>query len=120
MSKNANRGIVDGLRRKRCFNHARREAAGRCPECRRYHCRECLTEHEGRVVCASCLAKLSSPSGAEPRSRRLFSASVLVTLWLASLAILWIFFYGMGRGLTALPDSFHEGTLWHESIWDEE
>ncbi|MBT8374528.1 MAG: rhomboid family protein, partial [Deltaproteobacteria bacterium] len=28
----------------RCNNHGQREAVARCPKCRRYFCRECITE----------------------------------------------------------------------------
>ena len=48
------------LSAQRCFNHAGREAVARCPECSRYFCRECISEHRGRVVCAGCLASLSA------------------------------------------------------------
>ena len=43
----------------RCFNHAHREAAARCPECTHFYCRECITEHDDRVICAACLRKLA-------------------------------------------------------------
>jgi hypothetical protein len=43
----------------RCFNHANREASARCPECRKYFCKECTTEHQLRILCASCLKRLT-------------------------------------------------------------
>jgi hypothetical protein len=39
----------------RCLHHHEREAVARCPECGHYFCRECITEHDERVICASCL-----------------------------------------------------------------
>ena len=45
------------LSQQRCFNHTSREAVARCPECGRFFCRECITEHDDRVLCAVCLGK---------------------------------------------------------------
>ena len=48
----------DAVAARTCKIHPAREAVARCPECSSYYCRECITEHEFRMVCASCLAKL--------------------------------------------------------------
>ena len=45
------------LAHQRCFNHATREAVARCPECHHFFCRECITEHDDRVLCTGCLKK---------------------------------------------------------------
>ena len=50
------------LAQSRCFQHAGREAVARCPECERFYCRECVTEHEGRMICRSCLDTLLQAS----------------------------------------------------------
>lgn len=52
----------------RCVHHPAREAAVRCPLCRNYFCRECVTEHADRLVCAACLARQRAP-GQRPRAR---------------------------------------------------
>jgi len=101
---------MTGLAEQRCHHHPGREAAARCPECRRFFCRECVTEHEDRVICSDCLARLAR-DGASPAARR------VRWLWptaqgLASLLLLWLLLYGLGRTLLLLPSSFHEGTLW--------
>lgn len=93
----------------RCFNHGAREAVARCPECRHYYCRECITEHEGRVVCARCLEALVTASGARRIRRRHITAGAE---WVVALAVAWVFFYLVGRLLLALPDTFHDGSLW--------
>lgn len=93
----------------RCFNHELREAAARCPECGRYFCRECITEHEGRVLCAGCLGRLTEPG---PAGRLRFSRLIRPFQWAAGLLIIWIFFYYLGQILLALPASFHEGAAW--------
>jgi len=101
--------VATDLAHQRCFNHADREAVARCPECRRYFCRECVTEHEDRVVCATCLAHLAGLDG--QRARRL-GALGRAARFAAALLLVWLVFYGLGQGLLALPNSFHEGTLW--------
>jgi hypothetical protein len=86
-----------------CFLHPEREAAARCPACRRAFCRECVTEHEGRVLCAPCLSAAASPAAA-PR-RRL--AGPLAAA--AGLLAAWLFFFLLGRLLVALPSPVGEG-----------
>lgn len=41
----------------RCANHDSREAVCRCPACGRAFCRECVTEHDELLLCASCIAR---------------------------------------------------------------
>jgi len=97
------------LSRQRCFNHKIREAVARCPECGRFFCRECIAEHEDRVLCASCLNKLIEASQARPIR---FTWLMKWTQFLFGTMVLWMFFYYMGQILLSLPTSFHEGTLW--------
>jgi len=99
---------MNTLSDKRCFNHASREAVALCPECRNYFCRECVTEHAGRVLCASCLA--GSDSGLSDDRRKIGLVRPLAAL--ASLALLWMCFVVLGRALLELPDEFHEGAYW--------
>ena len=99
------------IAQQRCFNHARREAAARCPQCERYFCRECVTEHEDRVLCSSCLAqRVGGGAGAKSRGSWLVSAFQAAAAFL----IVWFVFYGMGYSLLRLPDDFHEGRFWNE------
>ena len=97
------------LAHQRCFNHSLREAAARCPECRRFFCRECVTEHEDRVLCAACLRKRVKPPFTQ---RSGFVAVVRAVQWLAGLFIVWLLFYVLGAVLVSLPDSFHQGSMW--------
>ncbi len=87
----------------RCFNHASREAVARCPECGRYFCRECVSEHEGRAICAFCLKKL----GASPARRYRLTGLVRAAQVLIGILILWSSFYLLGRVLLTIPSSFH-------------
>jgi hypothetical protein len=100
-----------------CLNHPGREAIARCPECRQCFCRECVTEHGERMVCAACLRKQAR--AAVPRR---FRWRHLVTLGrgVGGLLLAWFFFYSAGRLLLAIPDSFHEGVIGHSRGLDEE
>ena len=91
---------------RRCSNHEWREAVARCPGCRRYCCRECVTEHEERLLCASCLAKLAK-GGKSVRGR--LAGGARAVAFLAGLALAWFFFLLIGRVLLAIPDRYHSG-----------
>jgi len=105
------------LAHQRCFNHASREAVARCPDCRQYFCRECVTEHEDRVVCSVCLKKLTHKSLAQR-----FALAQVFRLAQCALGFLlaWYFFFLIGEALLKLPDAFHEGTLWKAHWIDQE
>ena len=108
---------MPNLTQQRCFNHAQREAVALCPECGRFFCRECVAEHEDRVVCAACLGKLAR----WPLTRRPgFMQTARVLQALLGLLTAWFCFYLVGESLLALPNSFHEGTLWQVHWWDKE
>ncbi len=94
----------------RCLHHPAREAVARCPECGGFFCRECITEHEDRVICANCLKQLVRVNG----SVRLRFAGLPAALFCAlGFLIAWLFFYETGRALLLIPTSFHDGTFWH-------
>ncbi len=101
------------IARQRCYNHELREAAARCPECRRFFCRECVSEHDDRVICASCLAKFVKA----PSTRRSYAGGLFKILQvLLAIIILWSSFYLLGQMLLTIPNSFHEGTLWEKVL----
>jgi hypothetical protein len=79
----------------RCRNHPGREAAARCVTCGGFFCRECITEHHERMICARCLV----PAAQRGRGRRLFSAVVAMLRLAAGVLILWCTFYNLGRFL---------------------
>ncbi len=93
----------------KCFNHAQREAVARCPGCGHFFCRECIAEHQDRVLCAACLRQQPRLSASR---RSGLALAWRLSLFLGGVVITWIFFYLVGRVLVSLPDSFHEGTLW--------
>ena len=98
----------------RCFLHPQREAVARCPDCRRYFCRECVTEHAGRVLCTDCLASRTQP---ETGRERIYGGLRALIQFLSATVVLWMLFFYLGRILMSVPDSFHEGTIWSGSFW---
>jgi hypothetical protein len=74
-----------------------------------------VTEHEGRMICSSCLAKLVEPSVEKKPFRIMLKSAQLVL----GIFTLWIFFYYMGLILLELPASFHDGTMWNQDFWSE-
>jgi hypothetical protein len=91
----------------RCTRHANRQAAARCPGCRRNYCRECVTEHGGRLLCQSCLdVAARTDSRARPETglvRRAARAVGRVSSLCAALVAAWLAFYCLGRLLLLLP-----------------
>jgi hypothetical protein len=101
--------VTQSLAHQRCFNHVQREAVAKCPVCSQFYCRECITEHDDRVICAACLAKISQ---APLRSQRTLASLRRLAVGLLGLIVVWFFFYLIGQALLAIPSSFHEGTMW--------
>jgi hypothetical protein len=98
---------MNDLARQHCFNHSQRTASARCPECTRFFCRECVTEHEGRVLCARCLEKRLTPGKGRRRLRPLLrTLQGVVGAWL-----IWLFFYYIAKILLHIPSAVHEGTI---------
>jgi hypothetical protein len=84
----------------RCSNHPAREAVVRCPGCRRFYCRECVTEHDGRMMCAACAAG-EAPEVARPSSLAPWIAGAAAGFLLA-----WLTFYYLGVALARIPSDF--------------
>jgi hypothetical protein len=100
----------------RCFNHAAREAVARCPECRQFFCRECITEHNDRVICAACLKKLAH---LPLLKRPAFAGLVRVVQCALGLLVAWFFFHLVAELLLKLPTEFHDAALWEVNWMDK-
>jgi hypothetical protein len=101
---------MTALVQQRCQFHHFREAVARCPGCGRYFCRECVTEHEDRMICASCLRQMTAKtSGA---SRAVWRVIGRIALGGAGVMLAWAWFYILGRCLLNMPSNFHEGSVW--------
>ena len=107
---------MNELSQQRCFRHQHREAVVRCPDCRRYFCRECVTEHHDRMLCAHCLAHLSQND--QKRSRRWVGGFLMLAQGIFGFLLLWYAFYLAGLALLSIPHPFHEGTFWEANWWE--
>jgi hypothetical protein len=108
---------MSSLAYQRCFNHAQREAVARCPVCARFFCRECVIEHEDRMLCAGCLRAAAE---ANRKSQRGLSRLARAGQLLLGILCAWFFFYLVGEILLAIPTAFHEGTMWRQHAAGEE
>lgn len=95
-----------------CLIHPERPASARCPSCGTFYCAECITEHDGRLTCARCLAEERSGSTATGKRRR-FSLPLMPAVHLGvGLLLIWLSFYAIAQVLLSIPADFHDGTIW--------
>ena len=91
----------------RCWNHELREAVCRCPECGRSFCRECVAEHEQRLLCASCLKNSVRIAPAAAGKRRMARAA-----WaLAGILLAWVILFCAGEAILTYTGRL-EQTTW--------
>lgn len=88
----------------RCANHAARQAVSRCPGCRAYYCRECVTDHDGRLLCRRCL---DAQAGVAARGGRWWARLRWTAGASAGALFTWAVFYYAGSLLANLPSQFH-------------
>jgi hypothetical protein len=67
-------------------------------------------DHAGRLLCASCIAKLTVVAAVE-RGSRWPGIRRVIGLGLA-VAMAWTAFFIVGKVLLAIPSAVHEGTIW--------
>lgn len=97
------------LSRQRCLNHSGREAAAKCPQCSHFYCRECITEHEDKIICASCLEKQFEP---DDKKKKNFGKLLKWSGAFFGIVLIWLFFFFLGKLLLLIPSAFHEGSIW--------
>jgi hypothetical protein len=84
----------------RCWNHESREAVCRCPQCGNSFCRECVTEHEFRLLCAACLNVLARARQEDrPAKRGGMRRLAPVAMALAGIVIAWLVFFGAAEAM---------------------
>lgn len=93
-----------------CTIHPNRQGTARCPGCGQFFCAECITEHDGKLTCASCL-ELQGEDAKPSKERKSFFIAPILQLFLA-LLLCWVAFYLFGQTLGDVPDDFHDGTIW--------
>ena len=91
----------------RCWNHEDREAVCRCPECGRTFCRECVGEHEMRLLCAGCLKAAALATRRAPKKRRLARPVMVV----AGLVIAWVAMLCAGEAVMTVSGR------WEQTSW---
>ena len=96
----------------RCAHHPSREAVARCAECGSPYCRECIAEHDRRIICATCLQRLSKP--AEVTSRPWGRIVARLAGSFGGIIFAWLTFYCLERMLLMMPSTFHMD-MWGES-----
>ena len=94
----------------RCWNHELREAVCRCPSCGRHFCRECVTEHESRLLCVGCLEALPKPA---PERRRHARALLTPVAALAGMVLAWLIFCLGGEILIEITARVEQTWLLH-------
>jgi len=92
--------MIAGLEQ-RCWNHENREAVSRCPECGRSFCRECVSEHEARLLCAQCLARVAQ---VRPPRRGKLRRLATPLLAVAGLLLAWVVLFGAGESVLILAE----------------
>jgi hypothetical protein len=108
---------MSSLALQRCWNHSLREAVARCPECGRSYCRECVVEHEDRIICSGCLAKLTA-AAARPARGWNFRQVLRFAAAFTGIIAAWFIYFVVGRTLLAIPDESHAETLWKRTFQD--
>ena len=101
---------MSDLARQQCFNHPGREAIVRCPSCRRDYCRECVTEHDDRYLCSSCLRAQAAKEARPPRHPRLPVGALLAV---AGLLSAWTVYYAATQYLVMRNIADHSYKSWH-------
>lgn len=91
----------------RCWNHEAREAVCRCPGCSRGFCRECVAEHEQRLLCAACLRVAVHTGPATPGNRLV----ARIVLGVAGLLLAWVVFFLIGEAILTYTGRL-EQTAW--------
>src|SRR5580658_5639715 len=83
----------------RCWNHEAREAACRCPACGRSYCRECVSEHEGRLLCAACLAAAAARKGQAAGGLGKLAPPGMIA---AGILLAWLIYWAAGASFIGL------------------
>ncbi|MGI8604897.1 MAG: hypothetical protein ACR2OZ_18155 [Verrucomicrobiales bacterium] len=69
-----------------------------------------MVEHDYRIICAPCLARLTDADSTEPRRWKIPLAPLLQLT--VGMLILWGLFYALAVLLLRIPETVHEGLIW--------
>jgi hypothetical protein len=102
--------MPENVAHQHCWNHSVRGAVCRCPICQRPFCRECVSEHDARLLCATCIKAASlTPVQARRRTAPLFLAAMA----LASTLLAWIIFFSLGQ-IIMESVTVADRSAWHD------
>ncbi len=87
----------------------------RCRSCGLACCRECVVEHEFRLVCADCLRREAERAGG--RGGRVAWAAF--GQWVVAAGVVWVIFYAVAAGWRRVPEVFHDGVIWGRETTDD-
>lgn len=96
------------LSRQRCANHIQREAVARCPQCQRHFCRECITEHDDKLLCNHCLKSISTK---RDKKRTRIKAILYFLSWIIGFLLALGFFYTVANFIASIPQQYHRNYL---------
>jgi len=103
--------MAENVTQQHCWNHPVRGAVCRCPVCHRAFCRECVSEHESRLLCAACI-RASVAASDRARVRR--TSPVLFTaMAFASTLLAWAIFFSIGQ-IIMESVTLADRSAWHE------
>lgn len=89
------------LLQQRCWNHEAREAVCRCPSCGRSFCRECVTEHESRLLCAACLRQTARAAGERSGTLRRMAPALMT---FTGIILAWAIFFGAAESVITITE----------------
>lgn len=105
--------MASPIRYSQCLRHAERPAVARCRVCGEAYCRECVVEHEHRLVCADCLRREADGGREAGRGGGWLRLGwVAVLHWVVAGAVLWGMFYVVAGLLRRIPADVHDGVIW--------
>ena len=97
------------IQHQRCFNHANREPVAKCPHCNRFYCRECITEHNRKLVCSKCLEEITSKD--EKKSNTMVALCEFLIMLIGFSGVMFILAI-LGWFLMQIPNDIHTGAKW--------
>jgi hypothetical protein len=72
-------------------------------------------EHEDRIICSSCLAKLTQ-AAEKPARKWSFRPLLRFAATFTGIIIAWFIFFSLGRSMLAIPDDWHADTIWERTL----
>lgn len=105
--------MASPIRYSQCLRHAERPAVARCRVCGEAYCRECVVEHDHRLVCADCLRQEAERGkGGDGRVGWMRMGWGAALQWMVAVGVLWGMFYVLAGLLRRIPADVHDGVIW--------